>query len=318
MILGMNTPAHIPHHGVWPALLTPLNSDLSINIESFATHAKALLDAGCTGVTPFGTTGEGPSFTVAERIAAIDGLIARGVTANRILVSTSCAALPDTVALTRHATDIGAHGCLMLPPFFLKNISDQGVIDSYRFVVDAVPSTPDKPLRMVLYHLPQVAYVHLTQRAVDALTAQYPTTFIGIKDSSGNLEGSLAFAKNSRGMQVWVGNEAHLRVMAEQGSNGAVSGVANVMPRLVQRLTSKFYADGYDQSDAAKDLARVKSFIDILNTLGMAATFKAIMAIKNNDAGWRRVRPPLVALTDAEFERLEGMMQTFVLDAGHD
>ncbi len=318
MILGMNTPAHISHSGVWPALLTPLNADLSIDIDSFANHVKALLGKGCTGVTPFGTTGEGPSFTVQERIAAIDGLIARGVPANRILVSTSCAALLDTVTLTRHATEVGAHGCLMLPPFFLKGISDQGVIDSYRYVVDAVPSTPHKPLRMVLYHLPQVAYVNLTQYVVDTLVAQYPNTFIGIKDSSGDKDGSLAFSKNSHGMQVWVGNETHLRIMAEQGSNGAVSGVANVMPRLVQRLTSTFDANDYDKNQAAQDLVRVKAFIDILNTLGMAATFKAIMAIKNNDMGWRRVRPPLVALSDTDFERLQGLMKTFALDAAHD
>ena len=313
MILGMNTPHHIPHQGVWPALLTPLRADLSIDIDSFAHHAKALLDAGCTGVTPFGTTGEGSSFAVAERIAAVDGLIAHGVPANRILVSTSCAALPDTVALTKHATEIGAHGCLMLPPFFLKNISDQGVIDTYRYVLSAVPTA-----RMVLYHLPQVAYVNLTQKAVDVLTAQYPTTFIGIKDSSGDLEGSLAFAKKSRGMQVWVGNEPQLRIMAEQGSNGAVSGVANVMPRLVQRLVSPFDADGYDKATAAQDLARVQAFIKILNDFGMAATFKGIMAIKNNDAGWRRVRPPLVALSDEKFEQLQTVMRAFKLDEAHD
>jgi 4-hydroxy-tetrahydrodipicolinate synthase len=171
MILDMNTTSHIPHQGVWPALLTPLNADLSINIDSFAHHAKSLLDAGCTGITPFGTTGEGPSFTVAERLAAIDGLLARGIPANRILVSTSCAALPDTVALTRHATDIGAHGCLMLPPFFLKNVPEQGVIDSYQYVIDAVA---DSRLRMVLYHLPQIAYVNLTQEAVAFLLMQYP------------------------------------------------------------------------------------------------------------------------------------------------
>ncbi len=313
MILGMTTHAHISHQGVWPALLTPLNIDLSIDIDSFAAHAKSMLDAGCTGVTPFGTTGEGPSFTVAERIAAIDGLIARGVSAHRILVSTSCAALPDVVALTRHAAQVGAHGCLMLPPFFLKGISDQGVIDAYRFVVDHVPNA-----RMVMYHLPQIAYVNLTQHAVDVLTAQYPHTFIGIKDSSGNREGSLSFAKNSNGMQVWVGNEPDLRAMAAVGSAGAVSGVANVMPRLLQRLTSKFEAEAYDRQDAAKDLARVKAFIDILNSFNMTAAFKGIMAIKNNDTGWRRVRPPLVALTDAEFARLQVMMKAFALDTAHD
>ena len=313
MILGMTTHTHIPHQGVWPALLTPLERDLSINIDAFANHAKALLDAGCTGVTPFGTTGEGPSFTVQERIAAIDGLIARGVPANRILVSTSCAALPDTVALTRHATEVGAHGCLMLPPFFLKGISDQGVIDTYRYVLGAVPSA-----RMVLYHLPQIACVNLTQHVIDVLIAQYPNAFIGIKDSSGNREGSLAFAKNSNGMQVWVGNEPDLRVMAEQGSTGAVSGVANVMPRLLQRLTSKFDASGYDKNEATQDLARVKAFIDILNTLGMATTFKGVMAIQTGDMGWLRVRPPLVALSDASFARLQDLMKAFALDESRD
>jgi 4-hydroxy-tetrahydrodipicolinate synthase len=315
MILGMTTQPHIPHQGVWPALLTPLKADLSIDIDSFAHHAKALLDAGCTGVTPFGTTGEGPSFTVAERIAAVDGLIARGVPANRILVSTSCAALPDIVALTKHATDIGAHGCLMLPPFFLKNISDLGVIDTYRFVLGAVPSA-----RMVLYHLPQIAYVNLTQHVVDTLVDEYPNTFIGIKDSSGNLDGSLSFAAHAKaaGLQVWVGNEPHLREMAKVGSAGAVSGVANVMPRLVQRLVSPFDANGYDKATAAQDLARVQVFIKILNDFGMAAAFKGIMAIKNNDAGWRRVRPPLVALSDEKFEQLQTVMRAFKLDEAHD
>ncbi len=313
MTAQTHIPDHINHAGVWPALLTPLSADLSINIDSFAAHAKALLAAGCTGVTPFGTTGEGPSFTVTERLAAVDGLIARGVPANRILVSTSCAALPDVIALTRHATGIGAHGCLMLPPFFLKNVPEQGVIDAYRLVIDQVPN-----VRMVLYHLPQIAYVHLTQQVIDTLVVQYPNTFIGIKDSSGNTDGSLSFAKHSNGMQVWVGNEPDLRTMAAVGSAGAVSGVANVMPKLLQRMTSKFDKTGYDKQDAATDLVRVKAFIDILNSFNMTAAFKGIMAIKNNDAGWRRVRPPLVSLSEPELERLEGMMKIFALDPAHD
>ncbi|MDI9333348.1 MAG: dihydrodipicolinate synthase family protein [Cytophagales bacterium] len=311
----MTTHSRIPHSGVWPALLTPLNADLSIDMDSFANHTKALLSKGCTGVTPFGTTGEGPSFSVAERIAAVDGLIARGVPANRILVSTSCAALPDVVTLTRHATEVGAHGCLMLPPFFLKNVPEQGVVDSYRLVIDAVA---DSRLKMVLYHLPQITHVNLTQRVIDTLLAQYPNTFIGIKDSSGNSVGSLAFAHHSNGMQVWVGNEPDLRTMAAVGSAGAVSGVGNVMPKLLGRLTSKFDANGYDKQEAQNDLARVKAFIDILNRFNMTAAFKGIMAIKNNDASWRRVRPPLVSLSDAEFDRLQAMMKIFSLDAAHD
>jgi 4-hydroxy-tetrahydrodipicolinate synthase len=125
--------AHIPFSGIWPALLTPLTESLDIDKPKFAAHARALLAAGCDGVTPFGTTGEGPSFSLDERREAVDAMVSGGVVAERILVSTSCAALPEIVALTRHALAIGAHGCLMLPPFFLKGVPDRGVIDAYRW-----------------------------------------------------------------------------------------------------------------------------------------------------------------------------------------
>lgn len=303
--------AQIPYQGIWPALLTPLTPELAIDIPSFARHACSLLDAGCTGVTPFGTTGEGPSFSVAERIAAVDGLIAGGVPAGRLLVSTSCAALPDAVELTRHATQVGAFGCLLLPPFFLKGVPDQGVIDAYRWVIDRVA---DPRLRIVLYHIPQVSGVPLSHHVVETLRTLYPETIVGIKDSSGQREGSLAFAKAFMPpLQVWVGNEPDLQVMAAHGSVGAVSGVANVLPRLLQRLVGPF-----DAPDAARDLQRVQAFIDILGGYGMTAAFKGIMAILTGNPGWRRVRPPLVALTEAEYQRLVAQMNAFALDPSKD
>ena len=316
----------VPYQGIWPALLTPLTPALDIDIPSFTRHSLKLIEAGCAGVTPFGTTGEGPSFSVAERIAAVDGLIAGGVPAGRILVSTSATALPDAIALTRHAVQAGCFGVLLLPPFFLKSVPDQGVIDAYTQVIDQVN---DARLRVVLYHIPQISGVALSHAVIATLKARYPKTIIGIKDSSGQREGSLALAKafmtpepqatgsemqaNGTGIQVWVGNEPDLQVMAAQGSIGAVSGVANVMPRLLQRLVAQF-----DAADAPRDMARVKAFIDILGGYGMTAAFKGIMAILNQDDGWRRVRAPLVALSDAEFARLKIQLQDFALDGTRD
>jgi 4-hydroxy-tetrahydrodipicolinate synthase len=300
-----------PYQGIWPALLTPLNADLSIDIAALVVHCKSLLAAGCTGVTPFGTTGEGPSFSVAERIAAVDGLIAGGIAAERILVSTSCAALPDVVALTRHAVQSGTYACLMLPPFFLKNMPDQGIIDTYRWVIDQVA---DPRLRIVLYHIPQIAGVGLSHDVVNTLLAQHPQTIIGIKDSSGNRQGSLAFANAFMPpLQVWVGNEPDLQTMAARGSLGAVSGVANVLPLLLQRLTGVTKTSAPDIT-AERDALRVQAFIDILNCYVMTSAFKGVMAILTGDQGWRRVRPPLVALTDPEFERLKAQLEKFALD----
>ena len=308
----MTTTSSSPdYRGIWPALLTPLTESLAIDIPAFARHARRLLDAGCTGVTPFGTTGEGPSFTVAERRAAIDGLIKGGVPANRILVSTSCAALPDAVELTRHAVGVGAFGCLLLPPFFLKGVPDQGVIDAYRWVIDQVD---DPRLRIVLYHIPQVAGVSVSHHVIETLKALYPETIIGLKDSSGQRDGSLAYAKAFMPpIQVWVGHEPDLQVMATRGSLGAVSGVANVMPHLVGRLVSQ-----PNGPDAARDAQRVQAFIDVLGGYGMTAAFKGIMAILDGEPGWRRVRPPLVALSDAEFERLVVQVRAFALDRSRD
>jgi 4-hydroxy-tetrahydrodipicolinate synthase len=299
------------YEGVWPALLTPLKEDLSIDIDAFVVHSKKLLAAGCAGVTPFGTTGEGPSFSVAERMAAIDGLIAGGVPAERILVSTSCAALPDVVALTRHAVQAGTFGCLMLPPFFLKNMPDEGIVNAYRWVIDQVN---DPRLQMVLYHIPQIAGLGLSSYVVHSLLIQYPETIIGIKDSSGNRAGSLAFAKAFMPpLQVWVGNEPDLQTMAQVGSNGAVSGVGNVMPHLLQRLTGVVKADSPNLSPA-RDAARVQQFIDILNCYVMTSAFKGVMALLTGDHGWCRVRPPLVALADEEFIRLKHQFDAFSLD----
>jgi 4-hydroxy-tetrahydrodipicolinate synthase len=302
-----STTAPIPYSGIWPALLTPLDAKLNIDIPAFAAHSKALLDAGCTGVTPFGTTGEGPSFTVAERKAALEGLVAGGVPAERILASTSCAALPDAVALTKHAVELGTHRCLLLPPFFLKGVPDQGIIDAYRHVIDSVA---DSRLRIVLYHIPQVSGVPLSHHVVGTLLKLYPQTLIGIKDSGCQRDASLAYAKAFMPpLQVWVGNEPDLQALAGQGATGAVSGVANVLPRLVQRLVAQ--AGG---PNAAADQERVLAFLKILGGYGLTAAFKGIMALLSNHPGWKRVRAPLVALDDAEYERLAAQLRAFRLD----
>lgn len=298
---------HAPIAGIWPALLTPLTPELDIDHAALVRHARGLIEAGCAGVTPFGTTGEGPSFSVDERRAAIDALIEGGVPASRILVATACAALPEVVELTRHAIDVGAAGCLMLPPFFLKGVPDQGIIDSYRWVIDRVA---DPRLKMMLYQLPQVTGVGLSHHVIRSLLAMYPGTFIGLKDSHGQREASLAYAREFMPpLQVWVGNEPDIPAMAALGTLGAVSGVANVMPRLVRGLVEDHAAP-----DIERRLQRVRDFIAILGGYGMTPAFKGMMAILTGEAGWRRVRPPLVALDDAEFARLSVQFAAFAVD----
>jgi 4-hydroxy-tetrahydrodipicolinate synthase len=294
--------------GVWPALLVPLNADLNIDHASLAAHVRSLLEAGCGGVTLFGTTGEGPSFSVTERCAALDALVGQGIPAARIMVSTSCAALPDTVELTQHAISHGVHGCLMLPPFFFKGVSDAGIVDSYRYVMDQVDK--DK-LRLYLYHIPQVAGVGLSQQVIRTLHTLYPRNIMGIKDSACNTEHSLALANAfMKDLTVYVGYEPDLPALARLGSTGAISGLANFLPRLVQRLITH-----PDHPQTAAQRERVLHLLQILSAYSLMPALKGVMTILSNNPAWLRVRPPLVALTPMQFQSLERQIQAFGINA---
>jgi 4-hydroxy-tetrahydrodipicolinate synthase len=298
-------------HGIWPALMTPLAADGSIDHAVFAAHARGLLAAGCPGVTPFGTTGEGPSFSLDERRAAVDALIANGVPAAQILVSTSCAALPEAVALTKHAQDVGAWGVLLMPPFFFKGVSDAGIVDCYAQVLDA---TADRPLRVVLYHIPQVSGVALPQGVIAELLRRYPQRIVAIKDSAGDRAHSLALAKAFMPpLGVHVGHEPDLPPLGRLGSGGAVSGLANFMPRMVRRLVLE-----PDTAQAAADLERTERLLKVLGGYALIPSLKAIQAMQTGDPAWRRVRAPLVALDDERYAALQRDLAPLGLNATAD
>lgn len=292
--------------GIWPALLTPLKADLSIDHTLLAAHCKSLLARGCPGVTPFGTTGEGPSFSMAERKEAIDQLIKNGIPAAQIMVSTSCAALPETLALTRHAVSAGVHGCLMLPPFFLKGVSDQGIIDSYRYVIDGMGDDLPK-LKLYLYHIPQVTGISLSHHVIATLKQQYPDTILGIKDSSCTTAHSVGLAEAfMKDLTVYVGFEPDLPEMGRRGSTGAISGLANFMPRVVNRLVTQ-----PDAPTTPAERERVIQLISLLGDYSLMPALKGIMAMLSGEPAWLRVRAPLVALTADEFSALKKSIGAF-------
>ena len=318
----MTTPAALQHTatkvaftGIWPALLTPLNADLSIDHSRLAAHCKKLLASGCKGVTPFGTTGEGPSFSMAERKHTLDQLIKNGVPAAQIMVSTSCTALPETLALTRHAVSAGAHGCLMLPPFFIKGVSDEGIIDCYRYVIDGMADAGLlNNLGLYLYHIPQVSGVGLSHHVIALLKKMYPETILGIKDSQCDTAHSIALADAfMKELTVYVGYEPDLPEMGRRGSTGAISGLANFMPRLVGRLVMQ-----PDAPSTPGERDRVLKLLGLLEGYSLVPALKGVMAALTGEEAWLRVRPPLVTLTSDQFETLEKAVRTFGIDSQSD
>lgn len=277
-----------PLQGVWCATLTPLDTDGRPDHARLAAHVARLFAAGVDGIALFGTTGEGQSFSVAERLAGLEALLDAGVEPARILAGTGCAALPETIELTRHAVACGCAGALVLPPFFFKDVSDDGVYASYARVIDGVA---DARLRLFLYHIPQVSGVPIADAVIARIAAAYPTQLAGVKDSECNLEHSLRLLASFPQLAIFVGFEPHLPAALAAGGAGTICGIANLYPRLIRRL--------FDQAlvpDHREDLARVERFIAALEHYPLFAAFKALQAEQTGEPAWNALRPPLVPL----------------------
>lgn len=296
--------------GVWCATLTPLAADGIPDVARLAAHTKRIFAAGVDGIALFGTTGEGPSFSVAERRATLDELLAAGIQPTRIIAATGCAALPDTIELTRHATRSGCAGVLIVPPFFFKGVGDAGVFGSYARVMDTVA---DPRLRLYLYHIPQVSGVPIALDVIQRLVEVYPRNIAGVKDSDGNLAHTRSLLARFPELAVFVGHEPHLPAALSAGGAGTICGVANLFPRLIRRLHD--HAPAGRQHD---DLEHVERFIAAVGRYPLFAAFKAIQAHLSADPAWDALRLPLTRLDDDERRRMLTAIGTTGIDFERD
>ena len=271
--------------GFWAAVPTPLTSDGSVDHARLAGHASRLFAQGIDGVVIFGTTGEGTSFNTAERIATVEALLKAGVAATRIGLGAGFPALTDSIALTRAALALGVNQVLVLPPYFDRSVTLDGIEDAFRGIVDGVA---DDRLRLTLYHIPQVSGVGIPAAVAAKLRQRYGKLVAGLNDSSGDFRQFQAFRAAAPELAVTVGNEADIARAIAAGGAGTICGMANIAPDLVKAMIR---GPGSE--------APMQAAIDIvLGTPSLVAALKAILAVQTGDAGWLRVRAPLRPSSD--------------------
>ena len=173
---------HQPIRGVLAPVVTPFGYDLEVDTQAFIEHCRWLVDAGA-GLAVFGTNSEAASLSLSERMSLLDTLIDAGLPAEKMMPGTGTSSLKETVELTRHAVTMGAAGVLMLPPYYFKNPSEDGLFDYFSRVIDQVS---DSSLRIYLYHIPQFTQVPITLTLIERLIKRYPGIVRGAKDSSGD------------------------------------------------------------------------------------------------------------------------------------
>jgi 4-hydroxy-tetrahydrodipicolinate synthase len=287
--------------GVLAPVLTPFKADLSPDPERFIAHCKWLLSQNC-GLAVFGTTSEANSLAAEERSMLLDALVAAGVDTSRMMPGTGCCSITETVKLTAQAVKHGCAGVLMLPPFYYKGVSEEGL---YRYFSEVVQRVGDARLKIYLYHIPPVAVVGITTGLVGRLRAAYPNAIAGMKDSSGDWNNTKtfldAFAKS--GFDVFVGSESFLLANMRNGGAGTISATANVNPAAIHKLYTEWVrsrtgGDAAARADFEDQQAKLNVVRDVFGKkYPMISALKQAVAIRANDSAWARVRPPLVELT---------------------
>jgi 4-hydroxy-tetrahydrodipicolinate synthase len=283
--------------GVLSPVVTPFKADLSPDPERFIRHCRWLLSHG-VGLAVFGTNSEANSLSLDERIELLDRLVGVGIDAGRMMPGTGCCALSDSVRLTGHAVKLGCAGVLMLPPFYYKGVSDEGLFRNFAEVIERVG---EARLRIYLYHIPPVAQVPITLGLVERLLEKYPTQIAGMKDSSGDWSNTKSFLDTfaRSGFDVFAGSETFLLQNMRHGGTGCISATANVHPGPIAHLY-----DTWQAADADAQQARLDEIRGVFQKFPMIPALKAAIAHHGHDAAWGAVRPPLVALTAEQTKSL--------------
>lgn len=287
--------------GVLAPALTPFDAQLQPDTQRFVAHCRWLVDRG-VGLALFGTNSEAASLSVSERLALTEAVLEAGVPASRLMPGTGACALSDAVTLTQHAVRHGAAGVLMLPPFYYKGVSEDGLFAYYSEVIERVA---DDRLAIYLYHIPQVSQVPIPLGVIERLLTRYPRQIAGAKDSGGDWSHTRTLIERFApvGFEVFPGSESFLSQALAVGGVGCISATANVNPAALDGLYRRWNMPEGPELQAQADAVRLA-----FQAHPMIAAMKAAIAHACDVPSWRVVRPPLTALDPGAWATLQGAL----------
>lgn len=293
--------------GVLSPVVTPFDSDLKPDAKRLIAQCEWLLDNN-VGLAVFGTNSEANSLSKDEKVSLLEQMVEAGIPPARMMPGTGCCALTETVELTRRAVELGCGGVLMLPPFYYKGVSDEGLYRSFAEVIERVG---DDRLKIYLYHIPPVANVPITLTLIERLLKDFPGAIAGVKDSSGEWDNTKAMLDRFQpeGFDVFAGSEGFLLATLRGGGAGCISATANVNPAAIAKLADTWQQDDADEQQA--DLVRTRN---VFQDYVMIPALKAAVAHYAKDPEWIRLRPPLVELNEAQRAELTGKLDAIGFD----
>ena len=289
-------------HGVYAASITPIDpASGQPSGERLIQHSQWLMDQGMTGVAPLGTTGEGNSLPLSFRLGVPALFPDAGFSSDKVIFGTGSCAVGDAIAATRAVIDAGFTNALVLPPFYYKNASEDGVFSYFDQLIDGVGTDS---LRVYLYHFPLLSMTPVTVPLIQRLKKHFGPIIAGLKDSSGDFDGTLDFVAAADEFDVFSGSEAFLLEGISKGCVGSISATSNASAALTAATLN---ANGSSEADSLQEtLALVRAAIA---KYPLSAALKQIEAWRRDDESWRSVFPPGTLLNETQQQELRASLE---------
>ncbi len=284
--------------GIIAAVPTPIDVDFSPIKAAFLEHCTWALSNGCDGLNILGTTGEANSFP-SEARAQVMGWAATALPTDRLMVGTGTPSLEETIHLTSLADDLGYPVALVLPPYYYKPASDEGLLAWYRALHQALS---DRAIRIFFYNFPQMTGFTIPVPVIAALARDLPERFAGIKDSSGDLDYCRAIRAAAPQMDVFPSSETTLDRVVQDGFAGCISATVNITAPICGEVWR------HRDDPPADQLAELDRQRSAMAGPNLIASVKHMVGIRSEDANWGRVLPPLLPLSDAQARSLQSAL----------
>lgn len=273
--------------GLSCALALPLKDQFEIDHARLIAHAQGCLENGCSSVTIFGTTGEGASVSLTERKRILEVLAAAGISlSEQVIGGVASGSTGDAVEQTLTLMDRDCRGVLLAPPFYFKNVSEEGL---YNWFSRVFRELGERAHDIILYNIPSVTQVQLSVDLVRRLKATFPGVVTGVKDSGSDWTFTENLLRTRGDLLILIGNERYLADGSRLGAQGAISGLANLCPQIL-----------LEQMETGRDDSRITQLADEILNFSFVPAVKALLAQLKRDRAWSNVRPPLIPLSEDE------------------
>jgi len=279
-------------NGVYSAALTPINEDLSINKKLYLEHCQYLMKQGHDGLAIFGTTGEANSFGIKEKCEATDFLLSNNIDPQLLIPGTGSSSVEDAIQLTKFAEKHKTRAVLLQPPFYYKNVSDEGILNYFRKIIESVGSSD---FHYLLYNIPQTTSVELNFNIIETLLKLYPNNIVGIKDSSGNTDSMLKTVKYFENLALFCGHDSLALHICKRGGAGAITAGTNISGKLLSFIINN--------KNKEKEIKGFNNFQTLLEQIRETITseepisvMKAYFSVINDIPEWNNLMPPLKSL----------------------